>query len=142
MSVYFAQVGRYIKIGYSENPERRVRRLFASETRYGAPKDAPTSLAERTLLKVIDGGEGTERAVHLALDDFRVMGEWFIDEPEVRDFIATAEGGLRSYPRVVRPLGEFDRDADPVLGMSPEERAQLQAVMSNWFSGLNIGTSP
>lgn len=141
MSVYFAEVGRYIKIGYSQNAERRVLHLFASETRYGAPKDAPTTRAGRRLLKVIDGNECTERAVHLALDDFRVMGEWFIDEPEVRAFMADVQTAKR-YPQITRPAGPFDRESDPVLRMSDAERAHVEWAVSRIFAGTSLARNP
>ena len=50
MSVYFIQLGRYLKVGYSETPERRHRRLFSGTTSYSAPWDCPRGLADRTLL--------------------------------------------------------------------------------------------
>lgn len=115
MSVYFARVGRYIKVGFSENPERRAARLFASATRYGAPKDIGAG-TPRELIGFVPGHLNEERTAHAALNDFRVTGEWFIDEPEVRDYIRrclAADDVATS--RVVRPAGEFDRDADPVL---------------------------
>jgi hypothetical protein len=93
MSVYFIQAGRYIKVGYSQNPERRFRRLFASATAYTAPKDTPRNLASRRLLKTIGGDQNTEHLIHAALGDYCVSGEWYIDEPELREWIASASPG-------------------------------------------------
>lgn len=122
MSVYFAQVGRYIKVGYSENPERRVRNLFKSETRYGAPRDVTTD-SPRHLIAAVPGELADEFAAHRALDDFRVSGEWFLDEPEVRTYITgcvAADTVLACY--VSRPAGNFDWHDDPVL-YTDEDRA-------------------
>ena len=105
MSVYFAQVGPYIKVGYSTNPEQRVRRLFSSAT-FG-PIGTPRDLASRRLIRAIDGDKQTERQIHDALSDFRVVTEWFLDEPEVRDFIATVELA-DDYEAVTRPAGPYD----------------------------------
>jgi hypothetical protein len=143
MSVYFAQVGRYIKIGYSTNPERRVRNLFKSTTRYGAPQDAPTELADRHLIRAIDGDTGTEFQIHRALNDFRVFGEWFIDEPEVRDFIATA-GDADDYEPVRRPAGIYDWQADPILGPTAEDEERLAHALDRIFAPTKLrgGVSP
>lgn len=91
MSVYFAEVGPYIKIGFSRNPERRVRNLFASTTRYSAPADTPMDLASRRLIRAIKGDKGTEFQIHRALEDFNVGTEWFANEPELREWIDAAE---------------------------------------------------
>lgn len=115
VSVYFAQAGRYIKVGCSDNPERRVRRLFSSDTRYSRPADCPVELSERRLLLVIPGWTDREGECHRALDDFRVVGEFFIDEPGVREFMARAE--LGDFTPVARPEGEYD-DGDNWDGLT------------------------
>ena len=107
MSVYFIQAGRYVKVGFSDNPERRCRRLFASNTRYSCPADVPLDLASRRLLKVIDGDKDTEARIHAALDQFCVGTEWFIDEPELRAFVDAVQPA-HAYEPVVRPAGPFD----------------------------------
>ncbi len=109
MSVYFAQVGRYIKVGYSDNPERRVRNLFASTTRYGRPHDCPLEPDARHLIRYVGGSKTTERLVQEALVDFCVGLEWFIDEPAVRDFIANVKGNRRTYKRLHRAEGPHER---------------------------------
>jgi len=121
MSVYFIKVGRYIKVGYSENPERRCQNLWKSSTRYGRPWDLSLS-APRELLLVIPGSKQTEGACHRALADFAAGCEFFIDEPEVRAFMERATRG--AYKRkVVRPAGPFE----PVSheDMLPERRDEL-----------------
>lgn len=107
MSVYFVKVGDHIKIGFSRNPERRIRNLFASATRYAAPAGTPTTLADREVLGIIPGSTATERLIHAALDDFAVGAEWFVDEPEVRELIERAEL-LDTFPVVTRPAGPVD----------------------------------
>jgi hypothetical protein len=126
MSVYFVKVGDHIKIGYSANPERRVRRLMASSTRYSPPPGTPLDLASRVTLRVMDGDTGTERALHRALEDFRVGTEWFLDEPEVRDFIAAATPSLTEYPHVARPAGAIE---PPTVDMSDEVAALMDRFL-------------
>ena len=129
MSVYFAKVGRYIKVGFSENPERRVANLFQSSTRYGAPRDID-STTPRELLAAVDGTKSGERAAHATLADFCVMGEWFMDEPEVREFMAAcvAGNGVPRAVRIERPAGAYRWSDDPVLYSPEEHQANLRAM--------------
>lgn len=87
MSVYFISLGRYIKVGYSENPERRCRNLFSSATAYAAPWDCPRGLADRELLGYVYGDKDDERHAHRALDEFAIGCEFFLNEPPLRDYI-------------------------------------------------------
>lgn len=125
MAVYFAQVGRYIKVGYSENPERRVRRLWKSETRYSRPADCPTS--PPLLLATIPGGRNEEFICHRALGDYAVGCEFFLDEPGVRMFIAAAAEG--ALDRVVRPSGPALGIASDTDGMTPSGVAAYRELI-------------
>ena len=134
MSVYFAQVGHYIKIGYSENPERRVRRLFSSDTRYGAPEDCPRDLASRHLIRAIDGTKDDEGRIHRALDDFCVGLEWYVDEPALREYIATVEQTEGEYPVLVREEGPAFVAYDEERDLTPAEYDQLRAALASMFT--------
>lgn len=103
MTVYFAVAGPYVKIGYSQNPERRVARLFCSAT--PRPHDCPTGRGSRQLIRTIDGDKHVEAAIHRALDDFCVGAEWFAYGPPVADFIASVEPDRYDYPRLAREGG-------------------------------------
>lgn len=138
MSVYFAQVGPYIKIGYSENPEKRVRNLFKSGTRYTAPEGTPLHPSQRRLIRAIDGTWDTEQLIHVALEDFCLGLEWYVDEPEVRDFIATVETA-KHYDRLNRPDGPVYEPYDESR-LPPEERAQLMAALNNMFKPTSLGS--
>lgn len=107
MSVYFIQAGRYFKIGYAEDAQRRFENLHKSGTRYTFPADASWAPEDRTLYRVIDGDKSREQAVHLALDGFSVGLEWFLDEPEVRDFIDSLPVEMDRRDREV--LADVDR---------------------------------
>lgn len=123
MSVYFAQVGHYIKVGFSEDPEKRVKNLWKSTTRYGRPWDLSLDV-ERRLLLAIPGSKQTEHGCHLALDDYYAGCEFFIDEPGVREFMTHAAKGR--FPHMTRPGGPFA----PVSHeqMLPERRAELDRM--------------
>lgn len=112
MSVYFIACGGFIKVGFSDNPERRVKNLFQSGSRYTAPRAAFEARAERTLLRSIEGDKDTERTIHRALEDFYAGCEWFVDEPQLRDWIAAAMPDdrlrKRDYPKLVRLGGRVE----------------------------------
>ena len=126
MSVYFARVGQYIKVGYSRTPERRVANLFSSATRYSRPTDLEAD-APRELLATIPGGLGVERMCHSMLGDFAAGGEFFIDESPVRSFITEATAGR--FTRPVRSGGPFE----PVSDVTDEQQAHLLTVLDHIF---------
>lgn len=108
MSVYFILAGRYFKIGASESPQSRCAKLHQSSTRGTFPADVPFEAAGRTLYKVVDGWKDREHAIHLALDDFSVGLEWFLDEPQLREFVdalPVAHDRTLSLPKVERAGG-------------------------------------
>lgn len=109
MSVYFIRVGRYVKVGYSENPERRFRRLFSSTTSYSAPWDCPRGLAERQLLGYVCGGKDDEGVAHRALEGFSVGCEFYLAEQPVLDYVASCLDANRvAADRVVRVAGQAE----------------------------------
>lgn len=115
MSVYFIACGGFIKVGFSDDPERRVRQLFKSGSRYTAPRAAYEARGTQTLLGWTYGNKGNERALHVALDDFAVGCEWFIDEPALRNYLTgLPEDGGHHYPAL-------SRDGGPIWESLPED---------------------
>lgn len=102
--VYFIRVGHYIKVGYSRDPQRRMENLFSSSTRYSRPCDLSVH-AKRELLGTIPGDKSDERRVHMALWNFAVGCEWFVDEPPVRDYMARGVVSHKRLPRAGGPVG-------------------------------------
>lgn len=76
--VYFIQAieGGPIKIGMSQNPERRL-----ADLQVGSP-------VRLRIIGVAVGGQQREAALHRRLAKHRVHGEWFADAPEVMAAIA------------------------------------------------------
>lgn len=106
MSVYFIRLGKYVKVGYSETPDRRFRRLFSSTTGYSAPWDCPRGLADRTLLGHVRGSKDDEGAAHRALEDFLVGCEFYLAEQPVLDYVvACLRAGAISRSRVAHAAG-------------------------------------
>lgn len=102
MSVYFIRAGGYFKIGASRDPQRRCDRLHLSGTRYTFPVGVSLDPADRELYRAVDGWKSEEGQIHLALDDFAVGLEWFLDEPPVREFIDSLPDSLVDRRRPVR----------------------------------------
>jgi hypothetical protein len=142
MSVYFIACGGFIKVGHSDNPERRLANLFKSSTRYSAPKAVYEARGTQTMLRVIDGDLATERAIHDALDDFAAGCEWFVDEPELRDYIAAVEGDSwserRHYPKLDRAGGFVDLPYEERAGSNAE---LALAVWRKKHPGSTLGLS-
>lgn len=84
MSVYFAAVSGYIKVGFSSDPVKRVGTTTVDKT------IKPTGVHggdEVTLLGWFPGDRKAERLAHEALAPYRAAGEWFIDCPAVRAYM-------------------------------------------------------
>lgn len=81
--IYFVQGvdGGPVKIGWSENPEKRLEQLQAA---------SPDQLR---ILDYIIGDRHHERALHGRLSEYRLRGEWFDDCPPVREAIAEVMRG-------------------------------------------------
>lgn len=87
MSVYFARVGNYVKIGVSQNPAKRIQRLRSDYT--AKPRDLDRSAPVELLHVVEDADAGHEYTAHYELKDYRVCGEWFWDCFEVDEYMAS-----------------------------------------------------
>jgi hypothetical protein len=135
MSVYFIQLGKYLKVGYSENAERRYRKLFSSATNRAAPWDCPRRLMERTLLGYVPGRLNEERRAHESLAMFGVGCEFFLCEPPVMEYVAECLAANHVNDRVVlREAGQApvaDQSEPPVHGW---DTAALDAALDRMFA--------
>jgi hypothetical protein len=128
MAVYFIRVGRYFKIGASDDPQRRLEKLHQSHTRYTFPADASLKVEDRELYKVVDGWKDDEARIHRALDDFAVGLEWFLDEPPLREFVdALPRRVPRRIAKVDRPGGFCEAEYREVQhGRAVREMARFE----------------
>lgn len=85
--VYFAKVGRYVKVGSSKDPAARVKRIRTDDC--AKPDDLDRSAPVELLHVVSDVPPGIEWHAHWSLECFRVVGEWFVDGHPLRTFIAS-----------------------------------------------------
>lgn len=88
--IYVATWGPYVKIGFSQSPERRMRYLP-----YGTPQTPKLDVRKigyPVLVGAFEGDRGTEALLHRALAEHRVSGEWFDGSASpVRAVVAEAE---------------------------------------------------
>lgn len=136
MSVYFIRVGRYFKVGYSDDPDRRFHNLHKGGTRYTFPADVSIKVEDRDLYKVVDGWKDVEQCIHLALDNYAVGLEWFLAESPVLEFIDAlpsfpSDQFIRSLPTVPRDGGFCRDEYDRVqAGRGERETARYMARRS------------
>jgi len=81
--VYYIQCGMYVKIGTSIDPYNRVKQL----ARGGKAKRPVIWVGEPQLLAVEFGNAFHERMRHQQFAECRDVGEWFLLNEELADFI-------------------------------------------------------
>jgi len=87
--IYFIQQGDDgpIKIGTSDNPEKRLQQLQGSHHE------------TLRLLKVVEGSNWAEKRLHQHLAAFRLRGEWFENCAEVLRVVEIAEAMVNEMSR-------------------------------------------
>jgi hypothetical protein len=73
--LYFIELQGHIKIGRADNWKKRLHSVQTN------------SPFQARLLLAIKGTDGRERALHELFKAHRVRGEWFVDHPEIREYI-------------------------------------------------------
>lgn len=124
-TVYFIQAGEGgpIKIGVSANVNHRLQMLQSANP------------AKLRLLGTVPGGRSVERQLYEALGDFRLMGEWFQDGPEVRAMIADP-ARLDASPKISR---NRYRAARLKTGLTQRELAERTGVSQAFIANLEGG---
>jgi hypothetical protein len=74
--IYFIETQGHVKIGYSNDPQRRFNNLTVG---------CPTKC---TLIAVIEGDMADEKDIHERFKANRIRGEWFEFTPEINAFMA------------------------------------------------------
>jgi hypothetical protein len=93
-TIYFAQRGRYVKIGISRDPVKRVRALRSRPCE--APDDLDLSQPLRLLHTIPGSTLEDELAMHVHFLGWHAAGEWFVYdeafEAALGDLLAHIEG--------------------------------------------------
>lgn len=98
MSVYFIRSGNFIKIGYADDPHRRLKQLQT-----GNPQ-------KLELIGHVDGDMSTEAHIHGLFSDFRVKGEWF---ELTSDIMAYVESRCHKVSIVEKIANAFAKTRNP-----------------------------
>lgn len=94
MSVYFARIKGYVKIGFSAKPYERIGTIATgscikpNDVNYGDPVD---------LFGWIPGDRHTEKSMHRAFGELAVTGEWFWDDDAYDELIEAHPFGVPFY---------------------------------------------
>lgn len=118
--VYFARFEPgYIKVGHSNQPERRIK--YFQRSSYRTPSEA--DLSSGVLLATIPGSPKDERNVQKILNPHAVSGtrEWFHDNFDVRTAVSEFS---RQLPKRQRTTRTFFVAA----GLSQGQHAQLKSI--------------
>ncbi|MER9901636.1 GIY-YIG nuclease family protein [Mesorhizobium sp. M0130] len=126
--VYFIQdEAERVKIGYSGDP---LARLMSLQTANGG---------RLCMLRLIDGGEPTERWLHARFDEMRIQGEWFAFHPAMMTVVPPDELPQRQIvkPRLRMTLRETLREAEALFGDDHPRLMALMLLESMWEDDLS-----
>lgn len=70
MYIYFIKAGKYLKIGMSDDPEKRLTQLQT-----GSPLELV--LSDKVKVRSESEAKAVESAMHIHFRDNRIKGEWF-----------------------------------------------------------------
>lgn len=73
--VYFITDKKNIKIGYSKNPNKRIKQLNTGNAK------------KLILIGYVNGDKNKEKELHCQFSQDRLNGEWFSPSNEILDFI-------------------------------------------------------
>ena len=108
--VYFIKAENRLKIGYAEDPSKRI------------PSIQTSSPFQLEVLLIIDGDYSVESDLHKRFQDFRVSGEWFEFNDEIKSFIDEHLENDRKY--------EFGFENDEFLGNQQLKRLRKTKKIS------------
>ena len=93
--VYFFECEDFIKIGFSSNPESRLRQIQVSGNGTSAPQNLNTR--ETKIITAAPGSRNDEMALHVRFAATRDEGEWFRKSAELTDYVAGVASTLDLY---------------------------------------------
>ena len=109
--IYLIKSGDYLKIGYSQYPEKRI-----YELQIGNPE-------KLKILSYKEGGRWDEKSLHQLCKDYKYRGEWFINCKEVIDifnnYFIDYEGYNNIFPYSITELSEL-------IGMKKSTISKIQ----------------
>lgn len=85
--LYFMRCGNYIKIGVSQDPQRRLTQIRGGSSLIPVGMD----YRQAELVRVVPGAGNREYPTHWKFAHLRHTGEWFTETPELTDYIRNIE---------------------------------------------------
>ena len=110
--IYFLKSDKYVKIGYSKNPKKRISILKISIP------------FEMEVIGIIEGDLKKESQLHRMFSKLRVQGEWFLLTEEIIDYIRSCKNLLWEY-------GFYDdhsQEFNPLKALRIERGLSLEAA--------------
>lgn len=93
--VYFFECDDFIKIGFSVDPESRLRQIQVSGNGTTAPQNV--NMREAKMITAAPGSRNDEMALHNRFAATRDEGEWFKKSAELLDYVAGVSSTLDLY---------------------------------------------
>jgi hypothetical protein len=125
MSVYFARVRGYVKIGYSANPFRRIQNITGDLCKKPADIQQDDHV---DLFGWYPGDRAAEYVAQASLLKHHVVGEWYWDDPEVEEYFLAQDGVVDLDSLSIGAVRRIIHD-----GVSVTEAVLLDA---EWRAGL------
>ena len=135
MSVYFAQVGDYMKIGYSTDPIARVAYLTYMECRPAEVENGDSV----DLIGWFPGGVAEEKKAHERFADHHVIGEWFSAEPAMAEYLEAQDEAVLMEGLTFAALALIREGMPPAEARAMFPARPESELIANLFGGLDFG---
>jgi hypothetical protein len=121
--VYFVAAPGRIKIGFTTQPEVRLAHLQAVD------------MERLDVIGTVNGSRSDETALHTKLESYRLRGEWFSDNEEVRAVISLFLSGKLKFARK-QPLAQANNiaSADVRVQVIQDSLAELRRLGEEVFA--------
>lgn len=133
-SIYFARVGDYVKIGFSCNPQRRVKTLHG-KGRLRRPEDLDQRIQPELILVIPFCRIRDERNMHLLFARHWVVGEWFRWSPAFDHQMRT----MRFVTHAVRLKDLTAARHDLGIGGAPAKEARWGQQTPDRLAAAQLG---
>ena len=125
--IYFVKCGEYVKIGRTVDMAHRL-----SGLQTGNPY-------ELEVLKVIDEGKYTESGLHERFKEYRVRGEWFTLNDEIKAFISSVRG-TKSAKEINKELVRVCREEELKI-INKRKYYRSKYYISNYYKAKRYSIS-
>jgi hypothetical protein len=118
--IYFVQKDGRIKIGFSSDPYRRIKRF------------GPQSV----LLGLTEGDTSKERKFHRKFKRHKISGEWFEDHQQIREFAARCNSPLPKPKERLISVYVQERVYRFVETEAKKDRRSMSQIVALWLEAM------